>query len=154
MELPNILMFACLHFNSGQAILYKGVALRVTDIFFRNVEILLIKNCVKEVTEGKKSAVSVSMTYRNSFADFPAWESGHDLLLLRSVSTHGFGKWRNVLDGLIPGRDIYDIYRMVNAAEASLDVAVNSERMERFAEQRTRFLVYCLMEDEYEGYVA
>ena len=145
-ELANLLTLACLHCNSGE-ISYQGVTLKVKDMFFRNFEMLLIKTCVQ--TAGKKAAMSLSATYQSSFADFPGWSSEHDLKLLTAVSTCGFGRWREVLGGLLPGQDTYDLYKLVCAEEASLDAAENFAWMERFAEMRTRFLVYCLMEDEY-----
>lgn len=145
-ELPNLLTLACLHFDNGETP-YQGVVLKVKDMFFRNLEMLLIKTCVQ--TADKKTAVSMSATYQSSFSEFPGWSSEHDIMLLKAVSTCGFGRWREVLSGLLPGRDTYDLYKLVCREEASLDAVVNSARMEQFAEQRTRFLVYCLMEDEY-----
>ncbi len=148
-ELPNVLTQACINFAGGTETVYKGAALKVKEIFFRNIEILLIKTCVKDVAAGKKAAASGSETYKSSFPDFKGWDSGNDLLLLRSVSNYGFGRWREVLIGLIPGRDPYDVYKLVYEEDASLDGAAIYARMEQFVEQRTRFLVYCLMEDEY-----
>lgn len=148
-ELPNVLTQACIHFTSGTETPYKGAVLKVKEIFFRNIEILLIKTCMKDVAAGKKAVLSRSETYKSSFPDFKGWEPAHDLLLLRSVSNNGFGRWREVLIGLIPGKDPYDIYKLVHVEDASLESAAIYARMEQFAEQRTRFLVYCLMEDEY-----
>jgi len=148
-ELPNVLTQACIHFTAGTETLYKGAVLKVKEIFFRNIEILLIRTCVKDVAAGKKAVPSGSETYKSSFPDFKGWETAHDLLLLRSVSNNGFGRWREVLIGLIPGKDAHDVYKLVHLEDASLDHAAIYAKMEQFVEQRTRFLVYCLMEDEY-----
>lgn len=138
-----------MNFNSGTEVLYKGAVLRVKEIFFRNIEVLLIKTCIKDMAAGRKTAVSASETYRSSFGDFKGWDSTHDLCLLRSTSNFGFGRWREVLIGLLPGKDPHDVFRLVYAEDLALDTASLYSRMEQFVEQRTRFLVYCLMEDEY-----
>ena len=146
-ELPCVLSQACIHFNSGPEVQYKGANIRVKDVFFRNIELLLIRNCVRDLAAGKKTAVSTSETYKASFADFKAWQAGQDLLLVKAVHGQGFGGWKEVLAAL--GQDTVETYKQVYGDDGTTDVAAMGNKLEGFVEQRARFLIYCLMEDEY-----
>ena len=149
-ELPSVLTQACMNFNTGLEVSYKGATVKVKEVFFRNIEVLLIRNCLKDVGSGRKCTVSSSDTYKSSFPDFKSWNTSNDLLLLKSVLTFGFGRWQDVLNGLAPpGQDLYEIYKQIFGEDTNLEAGALLSKLEAFVEQRTRFLVYCLMEDEY-----
>ena len=142
-ELAIITANACQYFSNGPEMTYKGAVLKIRELFFRNIEIMLLRAWLKQLQLLQKTAVSTSETYKSSFADFKTWSSSHDIALLKAVASEGFGRWQSVLQVMGNGGEA-DLHRAVFG-----DSAVDSAKMELFVEQRTRFLIYCLMEEEY-----
>lgn len=142
-ELPSLAASACQHFSNGAEMPYKGATLKVRELFFRNIEIMLLRAWLKQLQLLQKSAISTSETYKSSFSDFQAWSAKDDIALLQAVAAQGFGRWHSVLQSLSKTQDLGDLSRAV------FGEATDPARLELFVEQRTRFLVYCLMEEEY-----
>lgn len=143
-ELPQITALAYQQFNNGPEVTYKGAVLKIRELFFRNIEIMLMKTWLNDMKSGKKSMVSGSETYKTSFSDFKMWSFSQDFALLKAVFNYGFGNWREISQNLSENQDTNAIYREIYG-----DETVDLAKLELFMEQRTRFLVYCLMEDEY-----
>ncbi|VFQ60712.1 unnamed protein product [Cuscuta campestris] len=74
--------------------------LRIQDVLVRIAELLLVRDKVKAASEKPGSPLFTE----DIVSRFPGvrggrlWKEEHDLLLLRAVLKHGYGKWQSIVD--------------------------------------------------------
>lgn len=140
-ETEALLTYASTHLDQETAVL-NGVEFSPKTVFFRNLEISLIRKSVETFHRTGEIALCKDCSlYSDSFAQLQRWSVRDDLLLLAAVMRHGYGQWKVIAKtpemSAKLGSDLLGLARQITSEE--------------FLESRARFIVYCLMKTEFES---
>lgn len=139
-EMEKLLAFACSHLADNSAV-YNGLEICPKAVFFRNLEISMIRKAVEAFhCTGDTVLCHSNSLYNESFSGLSCWTVRDDLLLLAAVLKHGYGQWKVI--GKSP--------EMTEKLKNCLGRLNTDMPNEVFLESRARFVVYCLMQTEYE----
>ena len=139
-EMEGLLAFSCTHLGDNAAV-YNGLEVCPKAVFFRNLEMSVIRKVVEAFhCTGETALCRSNSLYNESFSVLSGWTVRDDLLLLAAILKHGYGQWR-----IIAKRP--EMSEKLKNCLGRLDAEMSSEG---FLESRARFVTYCLMQTEYE----
>ena len=139
-EMEGILAFACTHLGDISAV-FNGLEFCPKGIFFRNLELSMVRKAVEAFHRTGEAALCChNRLYSDSFSTLSGWTVRDDLLLLAAVLKLGYGQWKLIAESA----------EMVGKVKSCIERIGGQVTGEVFVESRARFIIYCLMQAEYE----